>query len=186
MRGGDQKRLIDSYKGTLVEKELHRLLERNGAIGGTSAGAAVMSRVMVLPSNDADHLAEGFGFLQNAIVDIHFLKRNRIDRLHEVLLHYPGRFGLGVDEGTAAVIEGQNITAVGDSFVIVSQQASPQQSASTRVLRPGGSANLVEQGEMALQRLRESAPSAAKVGDGVPPRPKRKLNGHGLPPKVEK
>jgi cyanophycinase len=156
MTGGDQKRLIDAYKGTLVEKELHALLERGGTIGGTSAGAAVMSQLMVLRSNDADHLGEGFGFLPNAVVDQHFLKRNRIDRLHEILTRYPGRFGIGIDEGTAAILDEGSITVVGNSVVIVCQHAAPERPASTRVLTPGGGASLAVESDAALQRMKET------------------------------
>ena len=156
MTGGDQKRLIDAYKGTLVEKELHALLERGGTIGGTSAGAVVMAKLMVLKSNDADHLAEGFGFLPNAVVDPHFLKRSRIDRLHEVLAHHPGRLGIGIDEGTAVIVERDVISVVGRSVAIVCHRASPDRPASTRVLIPGSEARLTGEANEALRRMQES------------------------------
>jgi cyanophycinase len=159
MPGGSQKRLIDAYKDTLVEKELHALLERGGTIGGTSAGAAVMSRLMVLGTNDADHLGEGFGFLPNAVVDQHFLKRNRIDRLHEILMRYPGRFGIGIDEGTAAILDQDSISVVGNSVVILCQRSTPERPTSTRVLNPGTGASLAAEAHDAMQRMKESLES---------------------------
>ncbi len=156
MTGGDQKRLTDAYRDTLVEKELHALLERGGAVGGTSAGAVVMAKLMVLKSNDADHLAEGFGFLPNAVVDPHFLKRSRIDRLHEILTRYPGRFGIGIDEGTAAILDQDSISVVGNSVVILCHHSAPERPASTRVLNPGTGASLAAEANDALQRMKQS------------------------------
>jgi cyanophycinase len=156
MTGGDQKRLIDAYKDTLVEKELHALLDRGGTIGGTSAGAVVTAKLMVLKSNDADHLAEGFGFLPNAVVDPHFLKRNRIDRLHEILTRYPGRFGIGIDEGTAVIVDQDSISVVGSSVVMLCHRGTPERPASTRVMNPGAGASLTADANDAMRRMSES------------------------------
>ncbi len=120
-RGGDQTRLIQIYKRTLVEKELHRLLERGGAVAGSSAGSMVMSRVTITRANDPIPVREGFGILSHVVVDSHFLKRNRIDRLHDVLGEQPGYVGLGVDEGTAAIIEGKRVLIVDAAGVVASR-----------------------------------------------------------------
>src|SRR5262249_30437995 len=61
--GGDQSKLTEAYLGTAVEKELHALLARGGVVGGTSAGAAVMSRVMITGGNPAARVGRGLGFL---------------------------------------------------------------------------------------------------------------------------
>jgi cyanophycinase len=163
--GGDQKRLTDAYKGTLLEKEMHRLLERGGAVGGTSAGAAVMSKLMISGGNVPANLAEGFGCLPNAVVDQHFLKRNRVDRLLEVLHRNPGWFGLGIDESTAAVVQGRTITIVGDSMAMVCQRSTPSRPASCRVLHAGDQIDLVDCSLAALQRgevLKTKIPGSQK------------------------
>ena len=74
--GGDQGKLLAAYRGTAVERELHKLLQRGGAIGGTSAGAAVMSKVMITGGNPKAEVGTGFGFLTHVVIDQHFLKRN--------------------------------------------------------------------------------------------------------------
>lgn len=161
--GGDQKRLIDAYKNTLVEKELHQLLQRGGAIGGTSAGAAVMSKLMITGGKTSADLDEGFGFLPNGVVDQHFLKRNRVDRLLDVLHRHPGWFGLGIDEGTAAVVQGRTITIVGASMAMVCQRSTSERAASCRVLHAGDKVDLVEISGAALQRARKASAPAAPV-----------------------
>src|SRR5206468_6934717 len=88
--GGDQNKIMEAYRGTLVEKELHKLLQHNGVIGGTSAGAAIMSDVMIAGGNPVAKTGKGFGFVTHAVVDQHFLKRDRGERLMGVLAKHPG------------------------------------------------------------------------------------------------
>jgi cyanophycinase len=152
--GGDQSKLTEAYRGTLVEKEMHKLLQRGGVIGGTSAGAAVMSKLMIAGGAVPAKLSEGFGFLPNAAVDQHFLKRSRVDRLLDVLHREPGWFGLGVDEGTAAVVKGSTITIVGSSMAIVCQRSTPDRAASCRVLLPSAEVDFVELSREALKRVK--------------------------------
>src|SRR5207248_10378382 len=73
--GGDQSRLADAYRGTRVERALHKLLARGGVIGGTSAGAAVMSQVMIVGGNPEARVGTGFGLLPGVVVDQHFSNR---------------------------------------------------------------------------------------------------------------
>ena len=116
--GGDQVKLVDPYRGTAVERELRALLARGGVIGGTSAGAAVMSDVMIEGGNPRADVGRGFGFVTNAVVDQHFLRRSRINRLLGVLAERPHLIGLGIDEGTALVIQGDRWSVVGRSYVL--------------------------------------------------------------------
>ena len=97
LSGGDQSKLVAAYQGTAVEKELQRLLARGGVIGGTSAGAAVMSQVMILGGRTPVAVGTGFGFLKGVVVDQHFLTRHRLDRLLGVLARYPQYPGLGME-----------------------------------------------------------------------------------------
>jgi len=119
MTGGDQVRLVMALEGTRVVKELHKLWHRGGVIGGTSAGAAVMSKRMITGEQhgieseaekfrsiqrDEFSTTNGFGFLTNAIVDQHFIARKRQNRLFSVILEEPSLLGLGIDEATAAIV----------------------------------------------------------------------------------
>jgi len=119
--GGQQDWLINRYANTLVESKLHDLLKRKGVIGGTSAGAAVMSAVMVAGGGRKNpQVGKGFGFMPGVVVDQHFLKRNRFLRLRSVLDVHTGLIGLGVDEQTAMVysIATDRLEILGDSYVV--------------------------------------------------------------------
>lgn len=116
--GGDQQRLADAYVGTLVEKELQALLRRGGIIWGTSAGAAIQSKLMIVGGTPpAAELARGLDLLPGAVIDQHFLARKREPRLLEVLKKHPGFVGIGVDEGTALVVQGRTLKVLGTSTV---------------------------------------------------------------------
>ena len=116
--GGDQVELMAPYRGTAVEREFKALLARGGVIGGSSAGAAVMSDVMIEGGNPKAQVGRGFGFVTSAVFDQHFLKRNRINRLLGVLADRPHLIGLGIDEGTAFVRQGDKWSVLGRSFVL--------------------------------------------------------------------
>jgi cyanophycinase len=103
--GGTQQRLIDRYRGTEVERQLKALLERGGVIGGTSAGAAVMSGVMIQGGRTEAQVGEGFDFLPGTVIDQHFLRRNRLKRLLGVVKLHPDLIGLGIEESTALVVD---------------------------------------------------------------------------------
>ena len=116
--GGAQQRIADAYLDTLVEDELHRLLQRGGVIGGTSAGAAIQSRVMIASGKTEPVISTGFDLLRGTIVDQHFLKRNRIPRLMSAVRTNPQRIGIGIDEGTAVFVRDGKATVVGESYVL--------------------------------------------------------------------
>jgi cyanophycinase len=119
--GGDQTKLVAPYRGTAVEREFKALLKRGGVIGGTSAGAAVMSDVMIEGGNPTAAVGRGFGFVTNAVCDQHFLRRSRVNRLLGVLAERPHLIGIGIDEGTAFVLEGDRWSVVGQSYVLACQ-----------------------------------------------------------------
>jgi cyanophycinase len=123
--GGDQNRLTAAIIGTAVLDSI-RSRYRNGAVvGGTSAGAAVMSDPMISgderrpggsrpPADSSDNwltidrddviLVPGFGLLPDVTVDQHFLRRRRHNRLISVVLERPTIVGIGIDESTALVV----------------------------------------------------------------------------------
>lgn len=124
--GGDQNRLMDKLVETTAARALHTAFHLRGCcIGGSSAGAAVMSLSMLaeghtpkLPEKDAARLAVGLGFVTNAIIDQHFSERRRLGRLMSVLAQRPDLLGVGIDEDTALVIErGLGIEVIGNGAV---------------------------------------------------------------------
>jgi cyanophycinase len=133
--GGDQVRLYSYMGGTRLLDEVRRLYSAGGVVGGTSAGAAIMSKVMLTGDDrlEADGesftairsssvvVTEGFGLLpSNIVIDQHFLMRKRENRLISVVLEYPGLTGIGIDEATAFIAGPAGACEVlGDSLVSV-------------------------------------------------------------------
>lgn len=110
--GGNQTRITVRYGGTRLEAELLAAYRRGAAIAGTSAGAAVLSKMMIAfgkpggtPRLGLAQLAPGFGFTDKMIFDQHFRQRDRLGRLIYAVTTYPGLLGVGVDEDTAAIVE---------------------------------------------------------------------------------
>ena len=97
------------FGGTPLAHKLQALLARGGVVGGTSAGAAVMSRVMVLRNRES----RGLGLLDDCIIDTHLSQRKRSARLCKLLEKHKGLTGYGIDEKTALVLSGQSIKIMG-------------------------------------------------------------------------
>jgi cyanophycinase len=167
--GGDQSRLMAAYQGTAVEKELRKLLARGGVVGGTSAGAAVMSQVMITGGNPLAQVGNGFGFLPGAVVDQHFMNRNRLGRLLGVIAKCPGYFGIGIDEQTAVVVKGRTLTVVGNQRVHVCLPPPEGKKPDVQVLKGGDRADLVTLTRTAAERSRTASRSDAvqAPGNGV-------------------
>ncbi len=117
--GGDQVDLTHDMLGTKLLQKVFDIYNKGGVVAGTSAGAAVMSEVMItgneLINKDSTvnfvtiekgnvETKQGFGFLKNAIVDQHFLKRKRHNRSISVLLEHPDLFGIAIDESTSIIV----------------------------------------------------------------------------------
>lgn len=150
--GGKQSRLASIYVGTAVERELYALLARGGVIGGTSAGAAVQSRIMIARGNPEAELELGFDLLPNSVVDQHFLARNRGPRLARVVQEYSGLIGFGVDEQTALVVAGRRLQVLGASIVTIYLGASGTQPAREINLQAGAMTDLTTLYRAARQR----------------------------------
>lgn len=126
MTGGDQRRLMERLLDTGVARAMHTAFHlRRCCIGGTSAGAAALSRVMLAegdtpsrPLKDAAMIGLGLGFVSGAVIDQHFSQRRRLGRLMSVLAQRPDMLGVGIDEDTALVIErGTAIEVIGQGVV---------------------------------------------------------------------
>lgn len=126
MSGGDQSKLMDTLWDTPAYQSLHKAFHLNRCcIGGTSAGAAVMSRHMIAqgpavlrPRKEAVDTDIGLGLLSQAVVDQHFSERRRLARLLSTLAMRPDLLGVGIDEDTALVIErGEAMEVIGKGTV---------------------------------------------------------------------
>ena len=121
--GGDQTRLAPILYDTPALAAIRQRYARGAVIGGTSAGAAIMSDSMLTGNQrrpdslgyygdeypevarSTIEVVRGLGFLHGAIVDQHFIRRERHNRLLSVVLERPGLIGVGIDEGTALLVE---------------------------------------------------------------------------------
>lgn len=141
--GGHQSRLASAYGDTEVERLLKSLVDRGGIVGGTSAGAAIMTRVMLVDEGPEAPIGRGFDLLDGAIIDQHFLKRRHLNRLIEAVETHPGMIGLGIDEGTALLVRGDLLSVLGDSYVVACLPGKGQGNApKLEILRSGDEASL--------------------------------------------
>jgi cyanophycinase len=106
--GGDQSRITRALLDTPVGKAIAAAYEDGAVVGGTSAGTACQSALMITGEGDfkviragAVELVRGLGFFRGVIVDQHFIIRQRSNRLITVILEHPDLLGVGIDEGTA-------------------------------------------------------------------------------------
>jgi len=123
--GGRQWRLVDSYLDTLVHKEMQKLLERGGVIGGTSAGASIQASYMVRGAREGNTvmMAKGYetglGFIRQVAIDQHINTRKRENDLEEVIAAHPELLGIGLYESTAIVVRGDQFEVIGEGKVAI-------------------------------------------------------------------
>lgn len=123
--GGRQWRLVDSYLGTRTETEVKRVLARGGVVGGTSAGASIQASYLVRGARSGNEIMMapgyevGFGLLRSAAVDQHVITRGRQKDLDQVTAAHPDLLGVGLDEGTAIVVQGDRFQVLGASKAFV-------------------------------------------------------------------
>jgi cyanophycinase len=137
--GGDQAKLTAALRGTKTESAMHARYEQGAVIAGTSAGAAVMSSIMI--TGDERHpggarpdtstgfmtiarnnivVDSGFAFVRNVVIDQHFLRRKRHNRLISVALEHAPHLAAGIDESTALIVRPDGTwRVVGESVVTI-------------------------------------------------------------------
>ena len=127
LSGGSQLRLSQLLPGTPLGEALHRSHDRGAVIGGTSAGASIMSDFMIsmgdegiTPRQRASQISAGLGLVRGVVVDQHFDQRSRYGRLMSVIAPSPHLLGIGIDEDTAMVVtDGREFTVRGSGAVFV-------------------------------------------------------------------
>jgi cyanophycinase len=173
--GGDQLRISSILGGTEVHRLLKRAYGEGRVIAGTSAGASMMSEIMVVEGKDEEaprkctlKMAPGMGLLEEVIIDQHFNQRGRIGRLLAAVAQNPNVLGIGIDEDTAMIVnkeleftvEGSGVVTVVDgreiSFTNISEQYQDDPLAITNVkihiLPKGYGFNLLKKQEIILRR----------------------------------
>src|SRR5262247_3867037 len=125
--GGDQLRITTRLGGTPLSERIEEIYRQGGIIAGTSAGATALGEMMLVgsPAEGVCKLRDvrmtpGLGLAKNMIIDQHFSERGRIRRLLAAVAENPRMLGIGVDEDTAVVIEGDGtFHALGSGAVYV-------------------------------------------------------------------
>jgi cyanophycinase len=121
--GGRQWRIVDAFAGTKTQREIEAVLERGGVIGGSSAGATIQGSYLVRGATDGNDILmakgheQGFGYLRGVAIDQHILPRGRIDDLVQVIGAHPELLGIGIDESTAIIVEGDRFEVIGRGVV---------------------------------------------------------------------
>jgi cyanophycinase len=177
--GGRQWNIVDSYMNTLTYREFHKVLERGGVIGGSSAGATIQGdylvrgavagpQIMMTPEKEHEH---GFNFLRRSAIDQHINTRNRWDDLIPVIQKYPNLLGIGISEGTALIVTGDRFEVMGAWKVAIHDN--------TRVYQPWEKAYYVlSAGDVYNMKTRK----IEKYGNGALPRPQPAAGG-GIQPR---
>lgn len=132
--GGNQNKFMQIVGKGPVYTAIHSAYKNGATIAGTSAGAAVMSKKMITgnslklteytgkyPTIEPDNIEikEGLGLVNGLIVDQHFIKRQRMNRLVSVVLENPDDICVGIDESTAIIVSGNKFSVAGENQVIV-------------------------------------------------------------------
>ncbi|HEX8129384.1 MAG TPA: cyanophycinase [Pyrinomonadaceae bacterium] len=124
--GGDQLHVTSLIGGSEMDLLLHQLYERGVVIGGTSAGAAMMSNSMFVSGSGEENprlenlqLGPGVEFLLGGMIDTHFSQRGRHGRLISAVAQYPHDLGIGIDENTALVVQDGTFEVIGEGAVTV-------------------------------------------------------------------
>ncbi len=172
--GGNQLRLSTILGGTPIAKAIRRANARGVTVGGTSAGAAILSEHMIAhgaeghtPHAGAVALVPGFGLTNRIMIDQHFRQRDRLGRLLTALAYNPFAVGVGLDEDTAAFIDhARKLTVVGTGALTIvdASELTHSSIAETKEGRPVSLTNirlhvLTAGGTFDLETRRASAPS---------------------------
>ncbi|MBK6273482.1 MAG: cyanophycinase [Chitinophagales bacterium] len=143
--GGDQSKIVDFIGATSLHQLLFKKLEQTHfVLAGTSAGAMCMSKEMIKGGHSSDALfkggvlmRDGMGFLDDVIIDSHFIQRGRFGRLTEAVATFPHLLGIGLAEDTGLIIRnGNDCEVVGSGMVIIFDPSDLQHN-NVAVLKPG-------------------------------------------------
>jgi cyanophycinase len=156
MPGGFQGLLMHALAGTPIPDVIRKRFAEGATIGGASAGAAAMSRTMIADETTPDGAGvdgratgDGLGLWPEAIVSPHFSERHRMNPLTAIVRQHPDLIGIGIDEGTAAVVSRGELQVIGRGTVVIvdlrevgtgrsrSDPTSFARKLAVRVLKPG-------------------------------------------------
>jgi cyanophycinase len=177
--GGAQERIVDTFNPgghpTPMLNAIWDVYRRGGVVAGTSAGAAIMSTVMFRDAlsvinvmkgqlRDGKEVDRGLGFVgPNLFVDQHFLKRGRFGRMIPLMLAKGYKLGLGVDENSAAVVQGDNIEVIGAKGALLVDLTDAKTDSGVAALNlSGAKLTYLDRGDRYDLGLHKIIPSARK------------------------
>lgn len=183
--GGAQGFIVDTLqpggRRTEMLDAIWEVYRRGGVVAGTSAGAAIMSRVMFRDAlnvmevmrgtlREGQEIDRGLGFVGDELfVDQHFLKRGRIGRMLPLMMAKGYRFGLGVEENSAAVVRGDRIDVIGGrgALLVDLRDARSDPTLGMFNLR-GARLSYLDNGDRHDLRSGVTSPAARKTAAGAP------------------
>ncbi len=178
--GGAQGRIKDTLapggKNTPLLDAIWDVYRKGGVVAGTSAGAAIMSRIMFRDGRDimkilkgelrdGVEMDQGLGFVGPSLfVDQHFLRRGRIGRMLPLMLAKNYRVGLGVDENSAAVVHDDEIEVLGGTGALLVDLSDAASNPELRVFNlHNARLSYLDDGDRYDLRTRALTPSAEKL-----------------------
>lgn len=163
--GGDQDLIMDVLRDRSLLEQVRARYDEGAVFAGTSAGTAVMSAITITGDGDRTVIdgdevetRAGLGLLPGVILDQHFIRRQRQNRLFGLVLKHPDLLGLGVDEGTALLVRGnRELQVVGASRVVVVQAEPEGDGMKLALLAPGDTFDLKAKKRLARLAVRDTA-----------------------------
>lgn len=183
--GGDQLRIVNCLvdkkgKDGPVLKSIREIYKKGGVIGGSSAGAAIMSDPMICGGTSLGALKEGviyedkagdnrvfltkgLGFFENGLVDQHFIKRGRLGRLIVACFEKKTNYGFGIDEDTAMVVKKDEVQAIGESGIMMVDISNAKRDLKSHTLKASNiKINYMEKGDKFNLKTKEITPNKLK------------------------
>jgi cyanophycinase len=138
--GGDQFKITTILGGTEADRLLEERYRSGMTLGGTSAGANMMPSAMIIggqppgnPRIGCVELGPGMEFLRGTITDSHFSQRGRLGRLLAAVAQYPHDIGIGIDEDTAAIVDGDRLECFGTNAITIVDMTDTTHTNTSRV-----------------------------------------------------
>lgn len=140
--GGDQNRIMDVLEDAQIVERIRGAFRAGVVMGGTSAGTAMMSALMLTGNEEAPY-ARGLGLLDGVVLDTHFSQRKREHRMLRATTSHPGMVGIGIDEGTALWIDSlKRAEVIGEANVLSFRPGSEPRAIDVRYYKDGESFDL--------------------------------------------
>jgi cyanophycinase len=124
--GGDQLHVTTLTGGTPLHELITEKFQKGLTVGGTSAGAMMLSSSMIVsgasdcaPRLGSIEIAPGINLLKDSVIDTHFSQRGRHGRLLSAVAHNPQILGIGIDERTAMIVQNGKFEVIGEGAVTV-------------------------------------------------------------------